>query len=311
MKHINILLFALTIGIGFSSCSSDEKPSGDSIFKGTVVNRDNLDTWLLMNYTYPYNIDFKYKMEDIESDMKYHLVPADSAKAAKLAIIVKYLWMDAYNEVTSADFIKANVPRQIHLIGSPAYNSEGTMVLGTAEGGLKVTLYMVNSLTPEMLADYATLTDYYFHTMHHEFTHILNQKKPYNPDYNRITEKYYMSGDWYQYDIPGDPIDPYALHRGFISAYSMSEGLEDFAEMLSVYVTSSVDDWNKMMAEAEKGETGLDLGKNITGRTFIEEKLSIVRRYMQDYWKIDIDQLRDAVNRRGSELGDLDLEHLN
>jgi substrate import-associated zinc metallohydrolase lipoprotein len=311
MKQIYILLLALTVGISFSSCASDDDPSGDSIFKGTPVNRDNLDTWLLLNYTYPSNIDFKYKMEDIESDMKYHLVPADSAKAAKLAIIVKYLWMDAYNEVTSPDFIKSNVPRQIHLIGSPAYNSEGTMVLGTAEGGLKVTLYMVNSLTPEMLADYATLTEYYFHTMHHEFTHILNQKKPYNPDYNRITEKYYISGDWYQYDVAGDPIDPYALHRGFISAYSMSEGLEDFAEMLSMYVTSPASLWESLLKEAEKGETGLDLGKGVTGRTIIEQKLGIVRRYMQDYWNIDITALRDAVNRRGTELGDLDLEHLN
>lgn len=310
MKQIYILFLSMVMGISFVACSSDDDPNGNTIFGGTV-KRDNLDTWLLMNYTYPYNIDFKYKMEDIESDMKYHLVPADSAKAAKLAIIVKFLWMDAYNEVTSPDFIKSNVPRQIHLIGSPAYNSEGTMVLGTAEGGLKVTLYMVNSLTPQMLADYSTLTEYYFHTMHHEFTHILNQKKPYNPDYNRITEKYYISGDWYQYDIPGDPVDPYALHRGFITAYSMSEGLEDFAEMLSVYVTSSVAEWNKLLTEAEKGETGLDLGKNITGRTYIEEKISIVRRYMQDYWDIDIDKLRDAVNRRGSELSSLDLEHLN
>lgn len=310
MKQIYFLLLVLTVSISFSSCSSDDKPSGQSIFKGEV-KRDNLDNWLLMNYTYPYNIDFKYKMEDIESDMKYHLVPADSAKAAKLAIIVKYLWMDAYNEITSADFIKSNVPRQIHLIGSPAYNSEGTMVLGTAEGGLKVTLYMVNSLTPEMLADYATLTDYYFHTMHHEFTHILNQKKPYNTDFNRITEKYYLSGDWYQHDTPGDPVDPYALHRGCITAYAMSEGLEDFAEMLSVYVTSTKEQWETLMAEAENGETGLDLGKNITGRILIEEKLNIVKTYMLDLWKIDLDLLRDAVIRRGSELDKLDLEHLN
>jgi substrate import-associated zinc metallohydrolase lipoprotein len=297
------------MALGLSSCSKDE-PSGNSIFKQTA-QRDNLDNWLLMNYTYPYNIDFKYKMEDIESDMKYHLVPADSAKSAKLAIIVKYLWLDAYNEVTLPDFLKMNVPRQIHLIGSPAYNSEGTMVLGTAEGGYKVTLYMVNDLTPEMLADYATLTEYYFHTMHHEFTHILNQKKPYNPDYNRITEKFYISGDWYQYDVAGDPIDPYALHRGFITAYAMSEGLEDFAEMLSVYVTSSPTAWEKMMKEAEKEESSLDLGKGITGRTLIEEKLAMVRDYMYNYWSIDIDRLRAAVMHRGAELGSLDLEHLN
>ena len=65
------------------------------------------------------------------------------------------------------------------MIGSAAYNSgDGTMVLGTAEGGLVITLYMVNRLTDATLRDYATLNEYYFHTMHHEFTHILNQKIP-------------------------------------------------------------------------------------------------------------------------------------
>lgn len=35
-------------------------------------------------------------MEDIESDYTYTLTPADSAKSAKLAIIIKYLWLDSY-----------------------------------------------------------------------------------------------------------------------------------------------------------------------------------------------------------------------
>ena len=52
-------------------------------------------------------------MEDIYSDMKYHLVPADSAKSAKLAIIAKYLWFDAYAECVGSDFVKENVLRLI------------------------------------------------------------------------------------------------------------------------------------------------------------------------------------------------------
>ena len=215
MKNI-LYILGLVLCMGLVSCSDDNEPSSESIFTGATVQRDALDTWLLMNYAYPYNIDFKYKMEDIESDMKYTLVPADSAKAAKLAIIVKYLWLDAYAEVVGQDFIKANVPRQIHLIGSPAYNSEGTMVLGTAEGGLKITLYMVNELTEEMLHDYETLNEYYFHTIHHEFTHILNQRKPYDTSWDLISEGDFISGDWYQYT------DQYAWQHGFVTPYAMS-----------------------------------------------------------------------------------------
>ncbi len=291
MKKL-LYILSLTLCMGFVSCSDDNEPSSQSIFTGETVTRDALDLWLLDNYSYPYNIDFKYKMEDIESDMKYTLVPADSAKAAKLAIIVKFLWLDAYTEVVGQDFIKTNVPRQIHLIGSPAYNSEGTMVLGTAEGGYKITLYMVNELTDEMLHDYNTLNEYYFHTIHHEFTHILHQRKPYDTSWDLISEGDFVSGDWYQYK------DEYAWTHGFVTPYGMSEPQEDFAEMMSVYVTITPEEWQAKVDGA--GEEGAKL----------EKKLEFVKSYMKDSWNLDLDELRTVVLRRAQELKTLDLEHL-
>lgn len=292
-KNIYAILLAFVASFALMSCSDDD-PSSQSIFPTTSPKRDAFDKWLLENYTFPYNVEMKYKMEDIESDMKYHLVPADSAKTAKLSIIMKYLWFDAYNEVVGPDFIKENMPRTIHFIGSPAYNSEGTMVLGTAEGGLKITLYMVNSLDDETLKDYDTMNEYYFHTLHHEFTHILNQKIPYDQSFKLITESGYVSGDWYL--IP----DKTAHQAGFITPYAMVEPLEDFAEMLSGYVTMSQSEWNAILADA-----------GTTGAASISAKLDIVRNYMQESWNVDIDQLRAAVLRRANTLSAVDLEHLN
>ena len=292
-KNIYAILLAFVASFALMSCSDDD-PSSQSIFPTTSPKRDAFDKWLLENYTFPYNVEMKYKMEDIESDMKYHLVPADSAKTAKLSIIMKYLWFDAYNEVVGPDFIKENMPRTIHFIGSPAYNSEGTMVLGTAEGGLKITLYMVNSLDDETLKNYDTMNKYYFHTLHHEFTHILNQKIPYDQSYKLITESGYVSGDWYL--IP----DKTAHQAGFITPYAMVEPLEDFAEMLSGYVTMSQSEWNAILADA-----------GTTGAASISAKLDIVRNYMQESWNVDIDQLRAAVLRRANTLSAVDLEHLN
>ena len=291
-----MLMLALVMGLGFVSCS-DNAPDDPTIFPVTSPQRDSLDLWLQKNYTSPYNIDFKYKMEDIESDYTYTLTPADSAKSAKLAIIIKYLWLDSYAEGLGPDFVKHNVPRVIHLIGSPAYNSNGTMVLGTAEGGLKVTLYMVNNLTDAMLSSYASMTQYYFHTMHHEFTHILNQKKPYDTSYNKITESGYVSGNWYQI------ADSEAHGKGFVTPYAMSEGLEDFAEMLSTYITYTPEQWQAILDDAQ--ENGGDEAVSA-----LNQKLNIVRNYMQDSWNVDIDVLRAAILRRGSELSSLDLEHL-
>lgn len=297
MKHyIFMLMLALTVGLGFVSCS-DNEPEQPTIFPVTSTNGDALDMWLQKNYTSPYNIAFKYKMEDIESDYTYTLVPADSAKSAKLAIIIKYLWLDSYAEVMGQDFVKSNVPRVIHLVGSYAYNSNGTVVLGTAEGGLKVTLYMVNELTNSILENYNAMTEYYFHTMHHEFTHILNQKKPYDTSFNKITESGYISGNWYQVN------DTTAHGKGFVTPYAMSEGAEDFAEMLSTYITKPQSYWDSILANAK--QVGGD-----TAVAALEQKLEKVRAYMTTSWNCDIDVLRAAILRRGEEMGSLDLEHL-
>ena len=293
MKKTYSLVLAAIVALSVTSCSNDD-PKDDTIFPTTTTANDPFDKWLEANYTYPYNVDFKYKMEDVYSDMKYHLVPADSAKSAKLAIITKFLWFDAYAECVGPDFVKANVPRIIHLIGSPAYNSgQGTMVLGTAEGGLIVTLYMVNKLTNQMLTDYDTMNEYYFHTMHHEFTHILNQKKPYSENFQHITESGYISGDWYRKN------QRMANTQGFVTPYAMSEAREDFAEMFSVYVTTPPSGWQKIMTTAGK-----------KGAPLIQAKLDIVRNYMKESWNLDIDQLRDIVIRRASELNSLNLNEL-
>lgn len=286
-----ILMFTLFLSL--TCCESSDELSSDSIFNTTPVVRDSLEQWLLENYTYPYNIDFKYKMEDIESDKDYTLVPADSAKAAKLAILIKHLWLESYDEVAGITFTKTYVPRIIHLIGSAAYNSNGTIVLGTAEGGLKITLYLVNYLTQDWIEDPEILNTYYFKTMHHEFGHILNQKKSYDVSFKLISEASYVSDDWYLYS------DEEAYQRGFVSPYAQSEPNEDFVENLSIYVTYSKAQWQAILDVA--GETG---------KAIILQKFAIVKTYMKESWNIDLDELRDVVQRRQDEIENLDLETL-
>ena len=292
-KFIYTLLLGALVGLGFTSCSDDE-PNDPTIFPVNDTDMDELEKWLVKNYTNPYNVEFQYKLKDIESNMSYDLVPADSAKSAKLAMIVKYLWFDAYAETVGTEFIKMNVPRVIMLVGSPAYNSDGSMVLGTAEGGLKVTLYNVNSLTDDLLKDYNSLNDFYFHTMHHEFTHILNQNQAYDTSFDAVTADGYVNGNWKTIT------DADARKKGFVTAYAMSEPKEDFAEMLSMYVTSSAADWQKILDAA-----------GTTGAEAISKKMELVSNYMMTAWNLDVNKLRAAVLHRANELPYLDLEHLH
>lgn len=294
-KVIYIALFFLTMGM--ISCSDDDKISSETIFPTTSPKRDAFDLWLQKNYTSTYNIDVKYKMEDIESDMTYQLIPADSSKSAKIAILMKYLWFDAYTEAVGQNFVKANGPRIIHFIGSSAYNSNNTETVGTAEGGLKVTLYKINDIDESRIqtdAYYHRLNEYYFHTMHHEFTHILHQKIPYDTNFKLISEADYRSSDWYLYS------DTYALQKGFITKYAMSQPDDDFAETMSTYITSSKSEWENDLKTA-----------GTEGAAIINQKLEIIRKYMDESWGLDIDLLRDIIQRRASEMKTLDLEHLN
>ena len=275
-----------------SSCSKDT-PSGATIFPTTPVARNTFERWLLKNYTNPYNIDFQYKLKDGETDLTYNLVPADSAKTAKLAMITKFLWFDAYTEVVGPDFLKESAPRIIVAVGSSAYTRQRTEVVGSAEGGYKVTLNKINALTDELLHDYSAMTEYYFHTMHHEFTHILNQRKPYNPAFDLVTQSGYVSGNWLNVSIRD------AHRAGFVSPYAMMNGAEDFAEMLSFYVTYTPQAWQAILDEA--GTRGANL---------INQKLTLIKDYTQSSWGLDLDQLRDVVIRRGGQVATLDLSKL-
>lgn len=293
MKKISILFCALTMAlIAFVSCSED-KPTGETIFPTTPVQRNAFEQWVLKNYTYPYNVELQYKLSDKETDFTYTLTPADSAKAAQLAMLVKYMWFDVYNEVLGQNFVKESAPRVIQMIGSSAYTRQQTEVVGTAEGGYNVTLYKVNALTPELITDYGSLRDFYFHTMHHEFTHILNQKKPYDTEYDRISEGRYVSGNWYRTSAR-------EAHRaGFVSPYAMDQGREDFAEMLSYYVTLSDDEWNAILRDA-----------GTSGANTINQKLTMVKSYMQEEWNVNLDDIKTVVLRRSGQIAKLDLTQL-
>lgn len=287
MKKIIFYIINLLLIGTLWSCREDELNDKSIFDDGEKIAKTEFDDWLLHNYTYPYNIAFKYRMEDIESSMDYTLAPADLDKARKLAKIIKHLWIETYDEIAGVDFTRAYIPKVIHLVGSAAYEDNG-MIVGTAEGGTKVTLYYVNKL--QINTDF--LNKYYFLTMHHEFAHILHQTKNYDPEFERISEGSYTGGDWYNIE------NSTALKRGFVDSYASSEPREDFAETLAVYITNSADYWESQLGKA--GETGAPI---------IKEKMEYIRIYMADVWGIDVNQLREIIQRRSKELDSLDLDN--
>lgn len=286
IKYLSVMLAAILL----VSCG-EEKLDPNSQVIDSSVEQNEFDEWLFDNYVTPYNIEFIYRMEYIESDMNYYLVPAEYEKSVQIAKLMIHLCLQAYDDVTgSKDFIKTYFPKMIHIIGSAAYRNNGTMVLGTAEGGLKITLYMINSLQ----LDPEYLNHYYFHTMHHEFAHILHQTKPYSSDFDMISGTGYVKDSW-----NSTYSDEEALQHGFITPYASSEPNEDFVELLSTYITNTPKFWSDMLKTA--GDEGAAI---------IEQKFDIVYNYMKNTWGIDLNDLRDVILKRQGEIDQLDLDNL-
>ena len=287
IKYLAIAAFAVL------AASCQEKPlDPDSQILDSKVEQNEFDKWLVTNYVDTYNIMFKYRMEKNESDFNYWLVPATYENSIKMAKLMKFLCLEPYDVITgSREFIKSYYPKMIHLVGSGAYRNNGTFVLGTAEGGLKITMYFVN----EMRLDPDYLNEYYFKTMHHEFAHILNQTKPYSTDFNTISGSEYVTDTW----SDAWESDAEAQQNGFISQYASSEAGEDFVELLSIYVTNTEAYWNNIIKNAG------------AGADIINAKFEIVYNYMLNSWNIDLNELRDEILTRQGQIETLDLETLN
>lgn len=295
MKKYIIYSLMLAVGAFSLSSCSEEDLSPVSVITTTQTNQNDFDRWLQVNFVAPYNIDFEYRYVDIETNNDYYQIPARYEDAVKLAHIVKYTCIEAYNEVAGVEFTRTYFPKMFMVTGEWLYRNNGTIVLGEAEGGKKIYLYGSNYLT-QALTDVNALNEYYLKTIHHEFTHILNQTKNYPEDFQLITGEDYLADEW-----SSEEGETGFLKRGFISDYSQHSHQEDFAEMVSVYVTNTPEQWNAWMTEAGS-----------TGKKLINQKLDVVREYLNDKWGIDLDQMRSTILARENDVvnGDVDLDDL-
>lgn len=297
--NIQILFFLLFLTGISTSCKEDEL-SSISIFDDSLeMEKNELDTWLDKNYLYPYNLEFKYRMEDIESSMSNNLVPIEYEMAIKMARIVKHAWFEAYDEIAGIKFTRQYAPKVIHLIGSQQWNSNGTITLGYAEGGLKVTLVGGNWLDPTNIDNMNVM---YFQTMHHEFAHILHQNKDYPVEYNTLSEGRYSPSGWNN----RTKISDYAPY-GFVTAYGSSQPGEDIAEVTACYLTWTQAQWDAL----EEGTKVDSDGKPVAGGwEIIEKKIAIMKQYMLENYDIDMDALRSTIDRRCNEIQNMNLTEL-
>jgi substrate import-associated zinc metallohydrolase lipoprotein len=281
-----VLLAALT---AIPACKEDAiTDSGIEIPAGPQTD---LDKWIDATFRIPYNVHVEYLWDNTVSDPLHIVVPPREDLVQPFLKAVLKIWLTPYVRVadTREEFMKNYICRELILVGSGSY-TQGAVMLGLAENAYRITLYTVNKFDLEGGGVSRDALKRFFQTMHHEFGHVLNQRKPYDPKFQQITGNY--SADWTAMT------DAEARELGFITAYARSADMEDFVEVLSNYIISTETEWQEIINSI----------KNEQAKEYIRLKLQNISSYMNNTYGVDLRKLRDEVATAVDEVAKGDLE---
>lgn len=219
IKICSVLFLLVTI----ISCKKEDPVNIDlTKYVDNPVANTALDNWLKTTFLDPYNMDVIYRYSDFYKDNDKVVSPANPATVQPQMQTVLEGFINPYKTVAGVTFIKQMLPKEWVLFGSGAYQTDGSMILATASAGKRVTIYDLNNFN----ANNADLVTRKLRTIHHEFTHILNQLVAMPTDFQTITKSTY-NATWTTVS------DASARDMGYVSPYASSQPGEDFAETVA------------------------------------------------------------------------------
>lgn len=215
-----VLITGFTI---WTSCYPDEEI--DAPVKESPDSNDPLDLYVQENFIEPFGVAVRFKYVDRYVDQTKRVTPPRREAVIPMLEFLEDFWVEPFTDAQNGDrFFRDHVPAEIVFIGSSMYNDDGTVTLGTADAGARITLTEVNDVD---VTDKAWIIRQ-LGTIYHEFAHIMHQRYNLPPSWQQISPAGYTgSGSWYNLS------DEEALQRGFVSPYATSSYNEDFAELVA------------------------------------------------------------------------------
>lgn len=272
----NLLVFAV-LAVVCSACKKNDTLNANlDLIDKNITAPTAIDTWLNDNYLNPYNIQVKYKYDRFELELGKDITPAKEDKIIPTMGVVKDMWVQPYETVGGATFIKRISPKQFILAGSANYEVDGNQKAGTAEAGRKIVLYVVNNFDKTSESAVREM----LHVIHHEYTHILNQTVDFQPEFQLVSRGGYLTA-YNQESLET------ARGLGFITQYARKSPQEDYAEMTS----------NMLMM----GRIGFNATINTTtadGISKLKQKEQLVVDYFKTAFNIDFYALQTAVQNQ-------------
>lgn len=276
MKKTLYQVLALFMLVFLFSCKKNENVEVDlSKFNTDDYVKGPIDTWLKTNLEDPYNISTVYRFERNLTDVNRDLSPVSVDKVQPMMNAVLVSFLQPFEKLAGKGFIKKYTPKQFVLYGSPSYNTNGSVTLGSADAGRTVILYELNSLNFASAGDVKRK----IRTIHHEFTHILNQNIVIPPAFEQVSKADYYA-DWTSSANTAE----ISRDLGFISRYARSSFGEDFAEMVA-----------HLLVEGQVFFENYLISATPAAAAKLREKEKLVYAYYRDYFGIDFKQLQIEV----------------
>lgn len=279
MKKSNWLQIPLFFMLGcvlLFSCRKDTAVDISDLpnLGGDTWSKNNIDEWIHDTLTVPFNIEVKYKFDEFEQSLTRDLTPPKEERVIPVLRILKTVWMDTYMENGGDKFFKTLVPKQIVLVGSASYNSNGTITIGEAEGAKKVLLYEINDLDFKKRDQIIRM----MHTVEHEFGHIMHQNKLYDPAFKTICPGGDYTANWANVSAA----QAHAL--GFVTPYASSAYDEDFVETIATLLVEGQAYFDHLVSE-----------QAADGQQKLRAKEDLVVEYFKTKWDIDFRELQKSV----------------
>ncbi|MEQ8335952.1 MAG: putative zinc-binding metallopeptidase [Cyclobacteriaceae bacterium] len=286
VTRLNILMLA-GLALIISSCFPTEELNVP-VKQVDDGNLTDLDIYINNNFLEEFNVAIRYKYEDRFVDPNEKAIPPRLSAVMPMLDFVQEYWIDPYLEVNNGEeFFRTHVPAEIVFLGGPIYNVDGTLTLGTADAGARITFTDVNSVDPED----EDWRDLQLNVVYHEFSHIVHQRYKLPSGFETISPNGYSGpGSWYTLT------DEEALLRGFVTPYATLNPNEDFAETVAFYLFDS--EFAEKFTIAETNCQSNDCENRNIGRSLIRQKVSAISNHYEKVTGINLESLRNIIQAK-------------
>lgn len=289
VKNIATRFMITTLIMSLVFVSSCNKNEGLNVPQQQIDEQqyNELDNYINDNFVEKYGMAIRYRYVDSYLSIGQRVTPARASAVKPMCEFLKEYWVDPFLEVENGEeFFMNHVPAEVILFGGLIYQG-GTILLGVAEAGARITLLNVNEVNPD---DQEWIL-FQLGTIYHEFAHVVHQRYKLPPSFETISPTGYTGpGSWFVLT------DDDALERGFVSPYGTSSVNEDFAELVAFYMYDP-EFHNKYTTDEENCEDAACERRN-EGRAKLRQKLASIADHYEKVTGINLEALREATQSK-------------